>query len=146
MKNSLPDSYEQRPQKGPSKIANINSKSSYVKLKNDEFEIFVKGWRRFSEIVFEWDDLVFKNLMSDILDDEKSKEENLLQNEQKPMNERTRDLTESDIEKIGKDKLNLLLNKIEELGIEEMMEKKLELTDAIEFNPDEEMGYSMPIT
>ena len=54
------------------------------------------------------------------------------------MNERTRELTENNLEKIGIDNLKILMSKIEELGIEEMMEKKLELTETIEFNPDED--------
>ena len=78
MKNSLSDSYEQKLPKRPSKRAAINSKSSDVKLKSEEFEIFVKSWGRFSEIVSEWNDSVLENLMSDILNDKESKEENIL--------------------------------------------------------------------
>ena len=138
MKNSLSDSYEHKLKKKPSKRVAINSKSSYVKLKSEEFEIFVKSWSRFSEIVYEWNDSVLENLMSDILDDKESKEENILQNVQKLMNERTRELTENNLEKIGIDNLKIHMSKIEELGIEEMMETKLELTETIEFNPDKD--------
>ena len=84
--------------------------------------------------------------MSDIRFDEKSKEAIILYDDQKPMNERTEHLSESDLIKISKDNLHLLLSKIEELGIGEMMEKKHELAETNEFNVQEEISNSLPMT
>ena len=63
--------------------------------------------------------------MSDLLDNKESKVENILQNIQKPMKERRKELTENNLEKIGKDNLKIFLSKIKVLDFEEMMEKKL---------------------
>ena len=86
----------------------------------------------------EWDDSVLENLMSDNQDEKEFKEENILQNLQKSMSEITRELTENNLERISKDNVKILLSKIEELSIEKLMKNRLELTERIEFNPDED--------
>ena len=146
MENPLYNNRKQRRRKWPDEAGKSNSKSSYIKLEYKELEVFVKGWPKFSGIISEWDDLALTNLMSDIRFDEKSKEAIILYDDQKPMNERTEHLTESDLIKISKDSLHLLLSKIEELGIGEMMEKKLELAETNEFNVQEEISNSLPMT
>ena len=62
------------------------------------------------------------------------------------MKERSKDITESNLIKISRENMNHLLNKIEELGVKEIIEKKLELTEANEFSHEDEIGYSKPIT
>ena len=54
---------------------------------------------------------------TDIQYDEKTEVEIILYNDQRSMNERTKDLTENDLIKISREIMNLLLNKIEERRI-----------------------------
>ena len=83
-----------------------------MKLKNEGVEIYISSWDWFIHLLNEWDNSVLKRIMSEIMMYEKEQlGKNPHQGSQMPMNERTNKLTISELEKLGKDNIEQLVER-----------------------------------
>ena len=106
------DYNEQRTNSRQSETGSKFAKSTYVKLNNEGVEIYISGWDWFIHLLNEWDNSVLKHIMSKIMMyDKEQLGKNPLQGSQMPMNERTKKLTISELEKFEKDNLEQLVEK-----------------------------------
>ena len=101
-----------------------------MKLKNEGVEIYISGWDWFIHLLNEWDNSVLKHIMSEIIMYDKEQfGKNPLQGSQMPMNERTKKLTISELKKLGKNNLEQLVKRFNELDLEDMIDQKLKLVE-----------------
>ena len=106
------DYNEQRTNSRRSEAGSKLTKPTYVKLKNEAVEIFLSDWDWFIHLLNEWDNSVLKHIMSEIMIyDKEQLGKNFLQGSKMSMNERTKKLTISELEKLEKDNLEQLVER-----------------------------------
>ena len=103
---------EQRTNSRRSEAGSKLAKLTYVKLKYEGVEMYISGWDWFINLLSEWYNSVLKHIMSEIMMyDKEQLGKNPLQGSQMHMNERTKKLTISELEKLGEDNLEQLVER-----------------------------------